>query len=288
MTWDGSTRRSSHIPKQSSGRAEILKDMGRLQEALDTYQDAVRKFPFEPRALNGRANILKKLGRLDESLQAYDQAIKTFPYDIIAWSGRADLLKELGNFREALEAYNLLIKRNPAKPSLRYAKAAILVAMREYAQAENLLPTRAPETREDWIAYHIRGMILLKKDMLIPAIKHLKIGLNSIPFADERKYFQNALAVATLRQRQYHEATQYLRGGPEAIADALRIHAFGELKKLDQASQAYRRLLEVCPPNLVPLRNELAATYKLVNKTARHDWRWIFEEECQNVLLEAA
>jgi len=276
------------VPVPYCGKAEVLRDMGKLEEALDFYNDVIDRFPSEARAHNGRANILKKLGRLSDSLQAYDQAIKDFPFSIFSFSGRADLLKELGNLREALDAYDVLIKRNPVSPSLRHAKAAILVAMRRYAEAESLLPTATPETRDDWIAYHIKGMLLLKKDMLKPAVRHLKKGLESIPFADQRKYFQNALAVATLRQRQYFEAAQYIGGSQEPTADALRIHAFSELRKFDQASHAYSRLLHVCPPILVPLRDELASKYRLVKSSSRHDSRWIFEEECQNVLLEAA
>jgi tetratricopeptide (TPR) repeat protein len=276
------------VPVPYCGRAETLRDMGRLEEALDYYQQIIGKFPSDPRAHNGRANIMKRLGRLSDSLQAYDEVVRKFPYDIIGLSGRADLLKELGKFRDALDAYDALIKRNPISLALRNAKASILVVLQRYDEAQRLLATGTPETREDWISYHIRGMILLKKDMLSPAIRHLKKGLELIPFADQRKYFQNALAIATLRQDQYYEATQYIGGSRESITDALRIHAFGGLKRLDQASQAYTRLLQVCPPNLVPLRNELAAKYKLTGSLPSHDGRWIFEQECQNVLLEAA
>jgi tetratricopeptide (TPR) repeat protein len=277
-----------YVPVPYCGRAEVLRDMGRLEESLEFYNAVIRKFPFEARAHTGRANILKRLGRFSESLQAYDQTIKDFPFDIFALSGRADLLKELGKLQDALDAYNGLIRRNPVRPNLRHAKAAILVAMHRFEEAEKLLPINTPETRDDWIAYHIRGMILLRKDMLGPAIQHLKKGLDSIPFADERKYFQNALAVATLRQRQYNEAAHYLEGSREPITEALRIHVFGELRRPVQASQAYSRLLTICPPNLVPLRDELAAQYRLVNSLPCHDMQWIFEEECQNVLLEAA
>lgn len=271
-----------------SGRAEVLRQMGNLQDALQAYEDAIARFPSESRAYNGRANILKKLGRLDESLQAYDQTIKNFPYDIIAWSGRADLLKELGNLQGALEAYDVLIKRNPARQSLRFAKAAILAAMRQYSEAESLLPTNMPETHDDWIAYHIRGIILLKRDMLELAIRHLQKGLDLIPFADQRQYFRNALAVATLRQRRYHEATEYLREGKDAMTDLLRMHAFGEMRRLEEASQAYGRLVRTCPHNLVPLRNELGAKYNFFKGHPSRDAVWVFQEECRNVLLEAA
>lgn len=270
------------------GKAETLKDMGKLSSALHCYEDARSRFPLEPRVHNGLANVLKRLGRLDEALKAFDQVTQRFPYDIFALSGRADALKELGKLHDAVEAYSLLIERNPAATNLRYAKAAILVALHRFRDAELLLPTKPPETRDEWIAYHVRGMILLKTNMLRPAIKHFKYGLDSIPFADERKYFQNALAAATLRQRHFHEALDCLGASRSATADALRIHAYGELGNPREALRAYARLSLACPVMLVPLRNELASKYKLKTEPPHHDDAWVFEEECQNILLEAA
>src|SRR5207302_5046644 len=152
----------------------VTKDMGRLQEALNFFESATKDFPFETRSYNGVANVFKKMGRSEESLRAYDSCVKRFPYDIFALSGRADLLKELGRLQDALAAYDVLIRRNPYRANLKHAKAAILVVMHRFKEAETLLPSGAPETRDDWIGYHIRGMILLKTGKLRNALNHFK------------------------------------------------------------------------------------------------------------------
>ena len=160
--------------------------------------------------------------------------------------------------------------------------------MHRFKEAESLLPSGVPETRDDWIGYHIRGMILLKTGKLQNALDHFKIGLDTIPFADERKYFRNALAVAILRQGEFPKAAELLSDNDDAVADVLRIHAFGELRQFGAASKAYKRVERNCPIILIPLRDELAARYKLLVRPQKKNWNWIFSEECANVLLEAA
>ena len=126
-----------------------------------------------------------------------------------------------------MEAYDYLIERNPSGQNFWHAKAAILVVLGEYAKAEEMLPSKSPETRDDWIAYHVRGMILLKSNKLDAAVVHFETGLNSIPFARQRKYFQNALAIARLRRGEYAKATETLISAEEPMAEILKIHAAG-------------------------------------------------------------
>jgi len=275
-------------PVPWSGRAEVFKEIGQLDQALTGYSEAIQKFPFDPRMHNGKASVLKKMARLEEALQAYEQITTRFPYNIYAWSGRADLLKELGYLIEAVDAYDILIERNPNKEGLRYSKAAILAALGRYEEASTLLPSAEPRTREEWVAYHIQSMILLKTNKLDLAIEQFERGLQLNPFARGRRYFENALAVATLRRKRSHEAVNFLGKDQEPLTDVLRMHVFGELSRFEDAHEAYHRIKSICPPKLVPLRDEVAARYRLRQAVPAYQPEWLFEEECRFVLLEAA
>ena len=66
------------------------------------------------------------------------------------------------------------------------------------------------------------------------------------------------------------------------------MHAFGAIQQVQYAKEAYNRVRIVCPLNLVSVRDELAARFELVSANPRYSWSWVFEEECKNVLLEAA
>ena len=91
-------------------------------------------------------------------------------------------MKELGHLEEALSAYEKDAELNSYNLGARFSKAAILVVMGRFEEAEGLLPTEAPRTRDEWIAYHIRGMILLRSGNLDDAFEIFKTGLESNPF----------------------------------------------------------------------------------------------------------
>lgn len=275
-------------PVPLSGRAESLERAGKLQEAFEAYEEALRKFPNDAWLRNGRADALKRLGRLKEALKTYDENIARSPYDLIAWSGRADILKELGELKEAAAAYDKLMMRYPGKQAIRNSKAAVLAALRRYEDALALLPEGEAQTREEWIAQHIRGMIHLRRGNNDLAIRLFENGIAKIPFAHERRYFEIALAVARLRMKKFDQAVDFLGKGSEPLTNVLRMHALAGLKRLDQAQDVLRGLETTCPQNLRKLKDELAARYSLSRRQPKHDARWIFDEECRSALLEAA
>ncbi len=96
-----------------AGRAEALKALGRLDEALAAYDATVEEHPEDVVAKKGRAEALKALGRLDEALAAYDATVKEHPGDVVAKEGRAEALKALGRLDEALAAYDAIVKEHP-------------------------------------------------------------------------------------------------------------------------------------------------------------------------------
>lgn len=134
----------------------------------------------------------------------------------------------------------------------------------------------------------IRGAIFLRRGRLDLAIKLFETSLVKIPFALERRYFENALAVAKLRMKEFDQAIVHLRKRTEPLSTVLRMHALGALEKLDQAREALNEVQSVCPKNLIPLKNELAARYKLSSSAPKHNFQWVFDQECQGLLLEAA
>lgn len=270
-----------------SGRAEVLKEMGRHEEALQAYEEAIEKFPLAVVPRCGRAAIFEKQGFLEEALQAYDQTIAQFPYEIVPWSGRAEILKELGKFEEALQAYDKIIQRNPNDKRVRHSRAAIFVVLGRYGEAEALLPVEQPHTLNEWVAYHIRGMMYLKQGNISAALEVFQNGVQHIPWANEKRYFKAALAVAKLHQNKFRDALIQITD-TEPLAEVLKIHAFGGLGKRQDAKQVYGRLEVECPLNLIVLRDELGRRYAGAAGNPEHSEDWVFQEECRLILLRAA
>jgi tetratricopeptide (TPR) repeat protein len=271
-----------------NGYAEVLRDMRRLEEAAEAYQVATKLFPFDARTANGYANIQKVNDHLDEALRIYESNVRRFPYDLVSKSGRADLLKRFGQYDDALQAYDEIIKISSGYIAARNGKAAVLVVRGEYEQAESLLPTKVPETRDDWIAWHIRGMILFRKNEFQRAVDHFREGEARTPFARERRYFKSALGLARLRIGQFKEATEDLQESSGPLATILRLHAYAGMGDKERARRLFIELTENCPVRLFDLRDAIASRFGTASEAVHHNDNWIFDRESEALLQEAA
>lgn len=278
----------STIPAAYSGYAEVLRDMRRIPEAIIAYKDAVERFPDDVRLANGYANILKISDNLPEALRLYEANVQQFPYDLYSKSGRADLLKRLGRYEDAIAAYDEILRTWPSYESARNGKAAILVVKDRFDEALSLLPTQAPSTRNDWIAWHIRGMVLLRKNEIESAIKFFTEASLKIPFAREKRYFDGALSTAKLRQGKFEEAAEAVVESVGGLSNVLRMHAYGGMGKSESARSIYGELRARCPSQLVELRDAVAGRFGIAGIKPAHNDNWIFARESEALLQEAA
>ena len=96
--------------------SEILRKVGRLEEALASYEEAIELHPDEQGLRCGRAAVLTDLYRFPEALKAYDEVIRDFPSEVVPLAGRAHVLKGLGQLEASLLAYEETIERFPSDP----------------------------------------------------------------------------------------------------------------------------------------------------------------------------
>jgi tetratricopeptide (TPR) repeat protein len=168
------------------GYGDTLRDAGDVEGALRAYDQALTRFPSDQRCRTGHANVLRYAGRFEEALQAIDRNVRDFPYDLYSLTGRANLLKLLGHHRQAIEAYQMIIDRRPDYESAKYGKAAVHVALRQFDEADRLLPKGKPTSLSEWVGFHIRGMMHLKKGEVDAAIKIFEEGMRDNPFHRQR------------------------------------------------------------------------------------------------------
>ncbi|MGA2325314.1 MAG: tetratricopeptide repeat protein [Bryobacteraceae bacterium] len=263
-----------------TGRAEVLKAQGRLDEALREYEEVVRDFPHDVIARNGRAEVLKALGRLDEALREYEEAVRDFPHDLVAPHGRAEVLKAMGRLDEALREYREILSQFPNDSYSRNGMASVLVLLARYYEALEILPQEEPRTVDDWIGYHIRGMISLKTGDASSAIDIFWHGLHKSPWHETRAGFGRALAVARLRRSEFPAAAEALGGERSPVSDVLRIHAFGGLGEIQEAGAALERIKTNRHPTVAALLQELATRYVVPGRgEALRSDEWVFERE---------
>ena len=235
--------------------------------------------------------MLRELGRLDEALAQYDEAIKRFPSDVVAYCGRGEVLRELDQLDEALAQFNETLERFPIAPFAIVAKAHVLISMKRFELALLLLPGDEPNSVQDWVAMHVRGMAHLRQGDCDTAINVFKYGIQQCPFPGQLTYFRNALAVAQLGQEQYSDAVATLGNQTSEVSDILHLHAEGKQGHKEKALAAHQRLLASQRARVILLRDELARALLSDHSTAAQTKEWneiVLERECELVVCRVA
>ncbi|MEH2372102.1 TPR end-of-group domain-containing protein [Nostoc sp.] len=128
-------------------RGIALGKLGRNEEAIASYDQALKFKPDLHEAWCNRGNALGKLGRNEEAIASYDQALKFKPDLHEAWNNRAIPLGNLGRNEEAIASYDQALKFKPDYHQAWYNKACyyalkgnIEQALENLQQAINLNP----------------------------------------------------------------------------------------------------------------------------------------------------
>ena len=268
-------------------KGEALLELSRPVEAFEAYEQAIR-FRRNPISLCGRANVLKSLGKLEAALQAYNEVIADFPNDVVARNGRAEVLKAQGELTAALQAYNEVIADFPNDVVAKYARTCVLTELGRYEEALVGLPDSVVVTYQDWIGYHVRGMIYLRMGKIDEAAWVLEQGVADAPWPSQKEFFRNAFAAVCLRRKDYAMAISYLEQVSfpyiQTYTDVLKLHSYGELGEITQASEAYERVKK-SPAAPKELTEELHWRY-IVQEEPRHDDDWLFTNEI-NLLISS-
>lgn len=96
-----------------SNRASVLRALGRLEDALPSHDEALRRAPNLAPAHANKAEILLELGRPEEALACYDQALALRPRDATALANRGVALEALGRPDDAVASYDLALALRP-------------------------------------------------------------------------------------------------------------------------------------------------------------------------------
>ena len=118
-----------------NGQAGVLKTQGKYEAALAVYDAILLDFPEDIAARNGRAEVLKAQGEYDAALAAYDETLGMFPRDVFARCGRAEVLKAQGEYDAALAAYDETLQISPRNIFARNGRPGVLRALGEYDAA---------------------------------------------------------------------------------------------------------------------------------------------------------
>jgi tetratricopeptide (TPR) repeat protein len=110
-------------PEPYYRRANALRNVGRLDEAVAGYEEAIARKPNYAHAYCNRGAALQSLGRVDSALSSYDRAIALDPTDAMSHYNRALLMQECFRWEEALASYGRAIELDPQFSDAHYNRS---------------------------------------------------------------------------------------------------------------------------------------------------------------------
>jgi tetratricopeptide (TPR) repeat protein len=96
-----------------SNKGNILKQLGRHEEALRNYDRAIQLMPDYVEPYNNKANALQDLHCFEDALVWYDKAIALNPQYVEAYSNKGNALEWLRRHEEAMEYFDKATSIDP-------------------------------------------------------------------------------------------------------------------------------------------------------------------------------
>jgi tetratricopeptide (TPR) repeat protein len=188
-------------PKVASpyyNRGNALKGLGRLEEALVSYDEAIALEPNFSEAYSNRGSALKELGRFEEALVSCDRAIALNPGFADCHYNRGNVLKELKRFEEALVSCDRAIALNPGFADCHYNRGNVLKELKRFEEAlvsYNKAITLKPDSAE---AYSNRGNALRELNRLDEALASYDRAITLKP--DFEDYYNRGITLKELNR----------------------------------------------------------------------------------------
>ncbi|MGO8702856.1 MAG: tetratricopeptide repeat protein [Candidatus Brocadiia bacterium] len=200
---DNLTKNPSAVVYNALGVARSY--AGRPEQALESFDAAIRLKPELAEAFVNRAAALDALGRMQEAVRDYDQALKLRPQDAATYNGRGNALTRMNRADDALKDYDTAIALRPRyglayynRGNIRFNAGRLDLALADYDQAINLMPeyARAWNNRATVLAQLGRGDDALRDFSQALALDPTNAGAwrNRALLYAERKEYAKALA----------------------------------------------------------------------------------------------
>ena len=118
-----------------SKRGGALMALGRANEALDSFDQAIKASPNHADANFNRGVALQSMGRFEDAASSYARATEIDPADAQAWNNRGVVLGELQRLDEAMRSLDRALSLQPGYADAHNNRAVILGEMRDFGGA---------------------------------------------------------------------------------------------------------------------------------------------------------
>ena len=260
-----------------------LKNLERFEEALGSFEQALKIMPDFAEAHYNQGNAYKELKRYREALKSYERALKINPHYAEAYINRGIALQALERVEDALASHERALEIKPNYAEAHYNRGGALLALRrahegleshdralmvkpDYAEANNNRGVvlhelrrfddaldsyeRALTIKPDYAgAYINRGNALKELERFEDALESYERALQIKPdYAEAHNNRGNALK----ELKRFNDALDSFERALKVKSDYAEAHfnignTLVELKRPDEALESYRRALEIKP-----------------------------------------
>jgi tetratricopeptide (TPR) repeat protein len=237
-------------------RGNVLKSLGRFEEALASYDSALALDSSYLPAWNNRGVILKEMKRLEQALASYDRALALKPDLAVVLTNRANVAYELGRVAEALAGYDRALALNPGEADACNGRGNLMRKLDRIPAAEEMF-RRAILLKPNGAEAHCNlGSLLIDtgKPDQAEAVLRRAVALNP-NFAAAL----HNLSIALINQDRSDEAEPVIRRvlalDPQ-LADAYHNLSLALMQsgRLDEAGEAAERAIALAPRNPLHFR----------------------------------
>jgi Tfp pilus assembly protein PilF len=175
---------------------------GRIDQAIESYQHALKILPTYAMAHYGLGNSFARLGQLDKAIFHYEEAIKMNPDLAEAHNNLGNVLGLRGDFEGAIREFRRTLEIDPDSSevylnlgSALAGKGQLSEAIRTFQQVLKLKPDSAR-------AHYSLGRVLAAQGNRLQAVDHFREALRIQPdFAPARDSLEQALAEQNKQKR---------------------------------------------------------------------------------------
>ena len=222
-------------------RGEVLGGLGRRDEAVGGYRQALALRPDYFEALVNLGDALLQLERPGDALEVLDAAARLRPRDPAALNNRGNALQSLKRHGEALQCFDAVLEQLPDHPDVLNNRASALLSLSRYDEAEASSRQALAARGEHWRAWRNLARAQAARGAVEESLASLDAAVvHGAPAFDAR--YERALLQAGLQR--FGDAERSLE---EALAlDPGAAGAWSDLGVVLLHREQYARALEAC------------------------------------------
>jgi len=245
-------------------RGYELDKVGKFQEAIQMYDQALGINPSNVHALYNKGNSLYNLERYPEALNLFERALEIDPFDTDALNNKGNVLEKLGKYKAAFKIYDKAFEINPSDVSAlinkesameQYSKKLINIGgnylkKKYYNKKINQLYDKALKIEPNNISALIKkGEIMYRNKKYLEAISLFNKVLNIDPSNIFALNFKgNVISLKEKRESGLEFFGKSLQVDPNNNWTYLcKGLAHMEFKQYDQALSSFDKALEIDP-----------------------------------------